>query len=56
MINQNFNTGRLVTTKRKPPSACYRSGKLHRAKDCPYCTKKFQNCDKFGHKVETENI
>ena len=49
MITQNSNTGRLKTTK-KPPSACYRSGKLHWAKDCPYRTKKCQNCDKFGHK------
>ena len=50
MITQNFNTGKLVTTKKKSPSACYRSGKLHWAKDCPYCRKKCQNCDKFGHK------
>ena len=50
MITQNFNTGRLVTTKKTPPSACYRCGKLHWAKDCPYRTKKCQYCDKFGQK------
>ena len=49
-ITQNFNTGRLVTTYKKTPTACYRSGKLHWARDCPYRTKKCQNCDKFGHK------
>ena len=36
--------------KKKTPSACYCSGKLHWAKDCPYRTKKCQNCDKFGRK------
>ena len=55
MIIQNFNTGRLMTTKKKKkkketPSAYYRCGKLHWAKVCPYHTKKCQNCDKFGHK------
>ena len=60
MITQNFNTGRLVTTKKTKkktqknkqttPSACHRCGKLHWAKDCPYRTKKCQNCDRFGHK------
>ena len=56
MITQNFNTGRLVThkkkqRKKKTPSAYYRCGKLHWAKDCPFRTKKkCQNCDKFGHK------
>ena len=51
MITQNFNTGRLVTTTtKKLPSACYCRGKVHWAKDCPYRTKKCQNCDKFGHK------
>ena len=54
MITQNFNTGRLVTKKKKKKkkkktrSACYRYGKVHCAKDCPYRTKKCQNCDKFG--------
>ena len=48
MITQNFNTGRLVTTKKKTFSAC--CGNFHWAKDCPYRTKKCQNCDKFGHK------
>ena len=50
MITQNFNTGRPVTTKNTPPSTCYRYGKLHWAKDCPYRTKKCQNYDKFRHK------
>ena len=55
MITQNFNTGRLVSskktkTKKKTPSACYRCTKLHWAKDCPYRTKKCQNCNKFRHK------
>ena len=47
MITQNFNTGRLVSTKKKKPSACYCCGKLHWAKDCPYHTKKCQNWNKF---------
>ena len=53
MITQNFNSGWLGITKKKQkktPSACYRCGKVHWAKDCPYRTKKCQNCDKFGHK------
>ena len=49
MITQNFNTGSLVTTLKKT-SACYRNGKVDWAKDCPYRTKRCQNCDKFGHK------
>ena len=36
--------------KEKTHSACHRCGKLHWANDCPYRTKKCQNCDKFGHK------
>ena len=35
---------------KKTPSTCYCCGKLYWAKDCPYRTKKCQNCDKFGHK------
>ena len=59
MITQNFNTGRLVTTKKKKktPSACYRCGKLDRAKDCPYRTKNVKtaiNSDIRAHSVETE--
>ena len=52
MITQNFNTGGIVTIKKqkKTPTACYRCGKLHWVKDCPYRTKKCQNCDKFGRK------
>ena len=55
-ITQNFNTGRLVTSKKKKkkkkktPSACYRCGKLHWVKDSPYRTKKCQKFDKFGYK------
>ena len=62
MITQNFNTGRLVTTKKKKkkktPSACYRWEKLHWSKDCPYRTKKKVktaiNSDIRAHSVETE--
>ena len=39
-----------MTTKKKTPSTCYHCRKVHWAKDCPYCTRKCQNCDKFGHK------
>ena len=42
--------------KKKTPIACYRSGKLHWAKDCPYRTKKCQNCDEFGHKGRNRKI
>ena len=58
MITQNFNTGRLVTTKKKKtPSACYHGGKVHWAKDCPYRTKNVKttiNSDIRAHSVETE--
>ena len=57
MITQNFNTGSLVTTKKKKtPSACYRE-KVHWAKDCPYRTKNVEtaiNSDIRSHSVETE--
>ena len=60
MITQNFNTGRLVTTttKKATPSACYRCGKLHWAKDCPYRTKNVKtaiNSDIGTPSVETKN-
>ena len=60
MITQNFNTGRLVTTKKKKKkksSACYRCGKVHWVKDCPYRTKNVKtarNSDIRAHCVETE--
>ena len=67
MITQNFNPGRLVTTKKKktttknkknpknkPPSACYRCGKVHWAKDCPYRTKNVKTAINSDIRVETE--
>ena len=60
MISQNFDTGRLVTTKKKKqktPSACYRCGKVHWAKDSPYRTKNVKTViisDIRAHSVETE--
>ena len=57
MITQNFNACRLVTTKKAPPSACYRCGKLHWAKDCPNSQKKVKtaiNSDIRAHSLETE--
>ena len=61
MIPQNFNSGRLVTKKKhqKTPSACYRCGKVHWAKDCSYRTKNVKtaiNSDIRAHSVETEKI
>ena len=53
MITQNFNTGRLVTTKKKQNSQRL----LHWAKDCPYRTKNVKtaiNSDIRAHSVETE--
>ena len=47
-----FQYRQMSNNQKTPPSTCYRCGKDHWAKDCPYCTKKkCQNCDKFGHKV-----
>ena len=57
MITQNFNTGILVTTKKKTPSACYRYEKVHWAKDCPYRTKNVKtdiNSVIRAHSVEIE--
>ena len=65
MITQNFNTGRLVTIpppkkkeKKKTPCACYRCGKVHWAKDCPYRKKRnvktVINSDIRAHSVEKE--
>ena len=45
-----FQYRQTSDNQKKTPSAYYRCGKLHWAKDCPYHTKKCQNCDKFGHK------
>ena len=57
-ITQNFNSGRLVSTKKKQtPSACYRCGKVHWAKNCPYRAKNIKtaiNSDIRTHSVETE--
>ena len=54
---QKFQYRQTSDNQKKPPSACYRCGKLHWAMDCPYCTKKCQtaiNSDIRAHSVETE--
>ena len=55
---KNFNTGRLLTTKKKtPPNACDRCGKVHWAKDCPSRIKNLKTAINSGIKaysVETE--
>ena len=51
MITQNFNTGRLVTTKKKKhPALATAVEKYIGPRTVSIVQKKCQNCDKFGHK------
>ena len=50
MITQNFNTGRLVTTKKNHPALATTLKKYIGPRTVPIVPKKCQNCDKFRHK------
>ena len=55
MITQNFNTGRLVTTK-KHPALATAVEKYIGPRTVPIVQKKSENCDKFGHKCRNRKI
>ena len=50
MITQNFNIGRLVTTKKKKHPALATAVEFYMGPKTVPIVQKCQNCDKFGHK------
>ena len=50
MITQNFNTGRLVSTKKPPTQHLLPLWKITLGQGLSLSYKKYQNCDKFRHR------